>query len=710
MTETDLPMSYPRLKARTLSFTLGVPREFTISSDRSRVAFLRSRGGTDRAACLWVADIVEEGLLERVVADPHELLDGGQERLSPAERARRERAREGGAGIISYATDEAGTRAAFALSGRLFVTDLLTGQCRDLDVTGPVIDPRPDPTGEWVAFVADGALRVVPFTGGPERVLAAPDGEQITWGLAEFVAAEEMDRDRGYWWAPDGRSLLVQRTDESPVTVWHIADPAHPALPPASVRYPAAGGDDAEVTLWLVDLDGARREVSWDRTALPYLTRVSWTSYGDPLVQVMSRDQRRAVVLAVDAASATSYQVHEASDDTWLDLVAGVPCWTPKGALLTTVDADGCRRLAADGVAFSPVGVQVRAVAGVDGTGALVTASTEPTEIVLARIGWDGEVTGLAESPGVHTGLVRDDVAIVSSRTLEHDEVDTRVVRLGPDGGMRELGRLASLAATCPLTPAVRLMRVGTRALRTAVLLPTGHVPGSRRLPVLMDPYGGPHAQRVLSARAVFRDSQWLADQGFAVVVVDGRGTPGRGPAWERAVHHELAEVTLADQVDALAAVVKELPDDLDASRVGIRGWSYGGYLAALAVLRRPDVFHAAVAGAPVTDWRLYDTFYTERYLGHPDVTGEVYDRNSLLADAPRLRRPLMIVHGLADDNVVAAHTLRLSSALLAAGRAHTVLPLSGVTHMTPQEVVAENLLHLQVSFLREALAQPATP
>jgi dipeptidyl-peptidase-4 len=137
---------------------------------------------------------------------------------------------------------------------------------------------------------------------------------------------------------------------------------------------------------------------------------------------------------------------------------------------------------------------------------------------------------------------------------------------------------------------------------------------------------------------------------------------------------------------------------------VGIRGWSFGGWLAALAVLRRPDVFHAAVAGAPVTDWRLYDTHYTERYLGHPNEEPDNYVRNSLLADAAKLERPLMLIHGLADDNVVAAHTLRLSSALVAAGRPHTVLPLSGVTHMTPQEVVAENLLHLQVEFLRRSL------
>jgi dipeptidyl-peptidase-4 len=254
------------------------------------------------------------------------------------------------------------------------------------------------------------------------------------------------------------------------------------------------------------------------------------------------------------------------------------------------------------------------------------------------------------------------------------------------------------------LTTAPRLMTVGEHDLKVGVLLPNGHEPGAP-LPVLLDPYGGPHHREVMTIHNTWLESQWFADQGFAVVVADGRGTGGRGPEWDREIFHEFASVTLDDQVAALEAVAKEVPE-LDLSRVAIRGWSYGGYLAALAVLRRPDVFHAAVAGAPVTDMALYDTFYTERYLGHPDTEPEVYERNSLLADAPSLRRPLLLIHGLADDNVVAAHTLRFSSALLAAGAPHDVLPLSGVTHMTPQEVVAENLLRLQVEWLHRALAR----
>jgi dipeptidyl-peptidase-4 len=267
---------------------------------------------------------------------------------------------------------------------------------------------------------------------------------------------------------------------------------------------------------------------------------------------------------------------------------------------------------------------------------------------------------------------------------------------------------LTSLAMTPPITPNLTLLRAGDRKIATAVLLPHGASPDDR-LPVLVDPYGGPHVQRVVASADPFVASQWFAEQGFAVVVADGRGTPGRGSEWERAVHHDLASPVLDDQIDALHAAAERHPQ-LDLSRVAVRGWSFGGYLAALAVLRRPDVFHAAIAGAPVTDWRLYDTHYTERYLGRPREEPDVYERTSLIAEVSRAQaeerpvRPLLLVHGLADDNVVAAHTLQLSSALLAAGRPHRVLPLSGVTHMTPQEVVAENLLRLQLAFLRESL------
>jgi dipeptidyl-peptidase 4 len=689
--------SFPQLFARTRRFTLGVPRNLKVVADGSRVVFIRTASGTSAVGSLWAYDV--DAGRERQVADPAVLLGAGQEDLSPQERARRERSRETAAGIVGYATDRAGAIAAFALSSRLWIADLASGGARELPSAGSVIDPKPDPTGRSVAYAtADGTLRVIGVGGTGDRALVEPDGDHVVWGQAEFVAAEEMERHTGFWWAPDGERLLVERYDESEVPIWYVTDPAHPERGPMAHRYPAAGTTNADVTLWLLDLDGGRREVTWDRTAMPYLVRASWADQG-PLLQVMSRDQRSSQLLTVDPATGGASIAQTLDDPIWLEARIGVPTWLPDGRILTMVDDADTIRLAADGAPFSPVGLQVRSVVSAGEGGVTVTASTEPTEVQVVQVGYDGAVEPIAVEPGVHSGDIQGDVAVVTSGRLDADGVQVRVLRKG-----EPVGEIRSLAEYAGFRPKVTLLRAGERELRTAVLFPRDHEPGSRRLPVLLDPYGGPHGQMAVAASRPHLESQWYADQGFAVVVADGRGTPGRGPVWERSVHLELAATTLQDQVDALAAVAERYPDDLDTGRVGIKGWSYGGYLAAMAVLRRPDVFHAAVAGAPVTDVRLYDTFYQERYLGHPDDNPDVYDRNSLIDDAPKLQRPLLLIHGTSDDNVVFAHTLRLSSALLAAGRPHAVLPLSGVTHMTPQEVVAENLQLLQVRFLKESL------
>ncbi|HVL83458.1 MAG TPA: prolyl oligopeptidase family serine peptidase [Pseudonocardia sp.] len=689
--------SFPRRQARTRRFTLGAPRGFTISPDGDRLVFLRSRGGTDPVTCLWSLDLTTGE--ERLVADPAELAAGADHDDLPAEeRARRERAREQAGGVVAYATDRPVTSAAFALGGRLYVTEFAAGLTpRLVETAGPVVDPRPDPSGRRVAFVSGGALHVHEVLTRTTATLLEPDAANVTWGLAEFVAAEEMGRMRGHWWSPDGDALLVARVDDTPVQRWHVADPAQPQRPPAVLAYPAAGTPNAAVSLVLVGLDGSRTPVQWDRERDEYLVQVTWTDH-EPLLVVQPRDQRALRLLAADVATGTTREVLAETDDRWVDIVPGVPARTTAGALVWAGDRDGAHRLLVDGEAVTPPSLQVRAVLDVDGDAVLLSGSADPLSVGLWR--WSpGGLESLTPEPGVHSGRLTGGTLLVTRQSLDADGATTTVRR--PGGELT----VASLADPPGLLPRVTLLTTGARELRTAVLLPSWHEPGTA-LPVLLDPYGGPHAQRVLAARGAYLTSQWFAEQGFAVVVADGRGTPARGPEFERAVYRDLAGPVLADQVDALHAVAERYPD-LDLERVGIRGWSFGGYLAALAVLRRPDVFHAAVAGAPVTDWSLYDTHYTERYLGRPDTDPGAYARSSLIEDAPALTRPLLLVHGLADDNVVAAHTLRLSSALLAAGRSHGVLPLSGVTHMTPQEVVAENLLLLQVRFLRDALQVP---
>ena len=688
--------SFPRRQARTRRFTLGTPRGVALSPDGARVAFLRSRGGTDAVTCLWSLDVATGQ--ERLVADPRTLKAGSDEDLPPEERARRERAREQAGGIVAYATDRAAALASFALSGRPHVVDLLPGGAppRPLDAPGPVVDPRPDPTGHRVAYVSGGALHVHDLGSGTTTAVAEPESDTVTYGLADFVAAEEMNRMRGYWWSPDGGSLLVARVDDAPVHRWHIADPANPEREPTVVAYPAAGTPNARVSLDVVGLDGTRIGVAWDTGRDEYLAHVGW-SPDELLIVVQPRDQRALRVLRVDPATGATALVHEDTDPHWVEIVPGVPGRTASGALLWITDDGTARRLLADGEPLTPPSLQVRAVLDIDDDTVLFSASDDPVSIALWTWSAVDGLRCLTPEPGIHGGRLAGGTLVVARQSLDADGTVTTV---RPAGATERT--IASFAEPPGLELRITLHTAGERALRTALLLPSWHRPGTP-LPVLMDPYGGPHAQRVVAARGAHLTSQWFAEQGFAVVVVDGRGTPGRGPAFERAVWGDLAAPVLDDQVDALHALAADHPD-LDLKRVGIRGWSFGGYLAALAVLRRPDVFHAAVAGAPVTDWTLYDTHYTERYLGRPDTHADAYARTSLLPDAAKLTRPLLLVHGLADDNVVAAHTLRLSSALLAGGRPHSVLPLSGVTHMTPQEVVAENLLLLQVEFLRDAL------
>ncbi|RSN34170.1 S9 family peptidase [Amycolatopsis sp. WAC 01416] len=700
MTDTSLEdLPFLRRQARTQRFTLGAPKEFKVAPDGSRILFLRSESGTDPRHSLWSFDVSSGE--ETKLVDAAELLPG-EEDLPPEERARRERSRETGGGVVGYAVDAAFTVAAFSLSGKLHTLDLATGAVAVL-VEGSVVDPRPSPDGAKVAYVRDRRLRVIDRATGEDRVLGgedSEDGDDIAWGLAEFIAAEEMGRTRGYWWAPDGKSLLVERSDRANVPRWTIADPANPQSPSNVVAYPAAGTTNADVTLAILGLDGSR--VNVEKTDWEYLAAVHWSAAGKPLLSVQSRDQRKLETQAVDPADGSVEVLHTETDEHWVELAAGVPAWTTDGRLVRESAVDGDHRLVVDGVAVTPPGLQVRSVLHVGDEVLFSASEADPTQIHVFRTE-GGELRRLSTEDGVHVGSGNTSLTVLSSWSLERSGPVVTVV-----SGEKTVARIGSCTVDPDVVPNLTWLTLGERGLRAALVLPTGYEESEGKLPVLLDLVGGPHAQRVLQTRNAFLTPQWFADQGFAVLVADGRGTPGRGSAWEKEIAGKLADVTLADQVDALHAAAALHPE-LDLERVAIRGWSYGGYLSALAVLRRPDVFHAGVAGAPVTDWSLYDTHYTERYLGLPQEETAAYEHNSLIAGAGDLSRALLIVHGLADDNVFVAHSLRLSSALLAKGRAHVFLPLAGATHMTPQaEEVAENLMRTQVDWIVRELSGAA--
>ena len=682
--------TFPRQYARTQRLSLGEPRSFTVSPDGSRVIFIRSHSGSDAVNTLWSLDTATG--VERELLDPRTLNTDLSE-LTAAELRQRERAREGASGVTSYACNRDVTLAVTVLGGSVVLIDLLSGEATMPAIESGVFDVRLSPDSSTISYLRGTSLCVASLT-GDERVIASDSNETISWGNAEFIAAEEMGRFRGYWWSPDSQSIAACRVDVSPINVWHIADPAHPELPATEHRYPAAGTPNASVTLHIISVATATAtpvELSgnWE-----YLNTVSWNSAG-LIAQTQTRDQKQIDIHSIDASTGKATIVFTDTDESWVELVAGVPALQQDGTLVTCADRDGARRLLVNGSAVTPTTMQVRSVVSAgDSIMFMANEIRTPWEIDA----WaykNGALEQITHSYGVASvsGSRSCYVSRISTLDTERAQFTVHTATATHD--------IASLAETSLVQPNVRIMSVGPRGIPVAILLPRDGL--STKLPVLFDPYGGPHAQRVVASRAAYNSSQWFADQGFVVVIVDNTGTPGKGSEWERGVLNDLAQPVLDDQVEILRDL-NDLEPRADTSRVGIRGWSFGGYLAALAVLRRSDLFHAGIAGAPVTDWRLYDTHYTERYLGNPSIDASAYEATSLFNDAEHLQQPLLLIHGLADDNVVAAHTLQLSSALLAAGKPHEVLPLSGVTHMTPQEVVAENLLLHQLEFLQRNL------
>ena len=809
----DAIKHFPRLRARTLRFGCGAPRSAQTVGDGSRALFLRSDGPEDLVTALWLSWFDESGEHhETKLADPRELLGAtaDSEDVPAEEKARRERAREGGTGIVGYSSDDDGNRIVFTINGRLFLTDIdwndetgapephtreLAGEWLDEDpaMYTPVLNPRIAPDGEHVLYTTGSYLMLVDIGGElGDRITAVygvsvedEDGNpaENTWkiGLAEFVAGEEMDRYDGFWWAPDSQHVLFESFDTADEPTWYISDPADPEKPAAGRRYPRALTRNADVYLTVITLAfdendryagiTGNADVDWDREAYEYVAAVNWRRGHDPLVLVQNRRQTRDQVLEVavaadGAALGTTRVLEEHANDQWIDLIHGTPAYTPDGRLVCPLNdmAADTNRLTVDGRPFTPAGWNVRSVLDVTdddvlavvqcapeiasevpdawaGSGAASDAESlfgghDARSFDVVSIDYNGTITPVTTDPGQWTASRGERGIVVSGRDMRSARAQMRHI-LG-----EQSATIASTAAEPGFTPNVTFTRLGEHQLYTAIIAPSPESPyaHAEKLPVLMKPYGGPGFQQVIASQSFYWEGQWWADQGFLVVTADGRGTTGRGPAWDREIFEDMKDVTLADQVEAVNALpeaVARLNADVesraaqpaagdqadaenhppalratsrqreaipmpDLDKVCMIGWSYGGFLSALAVLDAPNVFKAACAGAPPTDWTLYDTHYTERYLG---LDPDVYYRNGIVQDAPKLERPLMLIHGFADDNVTIAHSLRLSQALMAAGRPHTFLPLTGITHMTNDETVAENLLTLQRDFLRDALA-----
>ena len=590
------------------------------------------------------------------------------------------------------------------------------GQSRPVPGSG-WIAPRLSPDGRFVAAVRDNDLHVVDLSTGGDRQITSGGRETLTHGLAEFVAAEELERQDGSWWSPDGGTLLYEEADTSGVERHYITDPEHPATAPVEFRYPRAGTANARVRLGLVSREGgATHWVDWDSTAFPYLTRVVWPQgRGRLSLVVLNRAQTEERLLAVDPATGHATTLLSETDPAWINITPSselhaqpLPRWLPDGSgFLWAAERDDAWRLElrhADGTldhAVTGPRLPFLSLEDLDAQAGAVTVRANPDRLdsALYRISLrTGAVTPVATEPGLHEADFADNGHMVFTDTFSGAD-GTRDV-LVRDAAGRVLARLPSAAET-PSRPRIAFTTAGARGFDALVVRPQAFMPG-RRYPVILSVYAGPGFKQVFRTPGAYLGEQCLADQGFVVVSLDARGTPGRGHDWERATKGNLIDLPLQDQVAGLQALGHRFPE-MDLTRAGIYGWSFGGYFTAMATIRRPDVFKVGVAGAPVVDWADYDTAYTERYLGLPRDDPDGYRVGNVLTYAASLSRPLLLMHGLTDDNVYFQNTVQLTQALIAAGRPYELLLLPG-THQLSDPKLSARVAEARSDFLAARL------
>ncbi len=714
---TSHPMTWPALDAQlladsaaTFNFKLGLPAALAVTPDGA--VLFRRTPPREFAADLFELD-TKTGKVKTLVSVT-ELLGTGEEHLSEAEKARRERSRTATRGVVDIDVSADGTLVMVPLAGAFYMIDRASGERRKIDPQGGAYDPHLSPDGTRIGFVRDGDLWLVDVKGGAPHQLTK-HGEGVEHGVADFAAQEELGRTRGWWWSPDSKQIVFQRTDTRKMdTIW-VSDARHPEKAPVPFKYPRAGRPNATVDLAIVSVAGGEpRTLTWQLDKYPYLARVSWTATGPLSIVVLSREQQDLALIAFDSTGEPETLLTE-HDNAWLNVpgsrsglgyAPGTPLWLADGSFLWMTEAHGdawtIEQRAATGAVIKRVTqpeLGLREMIGVDGTDVLVQASADPLRAYVWRVPLAGGAPAqIANDDGVTAGDFANGVLVLATSLTEGG----KKFRAIANGATYELPSVAEQPKLVPTT-ILETVELEGRTHYVAITRPRQFDP-QRTYPVLLNVYGGPHLQYVDVARDGYVMDQWWADAGFIVVRSDGRGTPNRGAKWERAILEDLITIPLADQIAALQATAAKHPE-LDMSRVGVSGWSFGGYFSAMAVLLRPDVFHAAVAGAPVTDWALYDTAYTERYMRMPEHNRAGYERTSALTHASKLSRPLLIIHGITDDNVHFAHTLALIEALYVAHKRAEVITLSS-THMVPDPKLNLAKQQVQIDFFREKLGE----
>ncbi|MFL6519696.1 MAG: DPP IV N-terminal domain-containing protein [Chthoniobacterales bacterium] len=690
-------LRYFRELVETRNYSLGQPVSPQLTADGKAVVFLRG-GARDPVLRLYEFTIADSSLRE--ILTPEKLLQGGEEKLSAEEKSRRERERQSLRGFTSFELSKDGSKILVALSSKLYVIARADGGVTELPGKN-WIDPHFSPDGRTVAAVSAGELHVIDLETKADLAVTSGATETLQHGTAEFAAQEEMDRHEGFWWSPDSQSIAYQETDNSGVESRFIADPLHPETKPAKNFYPRAGTQNAKVRLGIVARTGGEtRWVEWDREKYPYLARVVWKETAAPLcVLVQNREQQEESLLTVDPKTGTTRELLRETDSAWLNLDhKPMPVWLRDGKkFLWTTERNGSWQVefhSAEGAlvrAVTPADFQLEELIDLDDAdrSVVVTGGPDSRERHLYRFSLEGksEPRKLTREAGRHVAVFSEAKQQFLHRFDLMDGHSGWEIARASDG--TAVVALPSVAEKPSTLPKVELLRTqGARPMDAAVVRPHDFKTGNR-YPVILDVYAGPGHKQVLAQPDRYMIDQWMADRGYIVVAIDGRGTPGHGRDWERAIRGDLIKVALEDQVAGLRALGKR-ETAMDLKRVGVIGWSFGGYFSATAVMQKPEVFRCAVAGAPVVTWENYDTHYTERYLGLPSENPEGYRASSVLTYASKLSRPLLLIHGLTDDNVYFQHSVQLSEALFEAGKDFNFLPLLG-THM-----VSEPLLRLR--------------
>ena len=708
--------------AATRAFTHGTPKNISITPDGAAVLFLRS-GPRSFVQDLFEVDTANGK--ERVLLTADQILSGKEEKLTTEELARRERMRLASRGIASYILSKDGQRILVPLSGRLFVMQRADGIIAELTSSaGYPIDPQFSPDGNKVACVRDGDLYVMNVLNGQEMRLTSKSGPTVTNGLAEFVAQEEMDRFHGFWWSPDSQSIAYEQADTAGMETFHIADPVNPDKEAQTWPYPRPGKPNAKVRLFVTSARGGTfTEITWDHAKYEYLAKVTWSKNAPLSVLVMNREQTEQSLLEADPTAGTTHPLLTERDAAWLNLVPSNPRWLPDGSgFLWMSEESGEWRLSLhgrDGLRkrfLTPPGFGLEGVAGFSKSGGnfvVVRSDSDPTQTHLFRVSLDADNSTpekfLNAPPGRHDAVLADD---------GHATVFTSAFSNGHSAWMTcndepiRSGSIAFNREDPSWIPNLELTTVGPKSFHAAIIRPHDF-DAAKKYPVIVNVYGGPHAKTVNATPQSYFLQQWIADQGFIIASIDGRGTPGRGRDWERAIKNDLIGPALDDQVEGLQALGAKYPE-MDLAHVGIYGWSFGGYFSAMAAMKRPDIYHAGCAGAPVCDWLDYDTCYTERYLGVPALNkdgapdSDIYRKSSVLTYCKDLRRPLLIIHGTADDNVYFMHSLKMTQSLFRAGKEFEFLPLAGFTHMVPDPVVTTRLYSRIATFFKRHLGEPS--